>query len=736
MPAERAVSDTEAAVAPVDAPAADPAHPVIINVERPNGAAGAAEDEFVDAKDAPNYEDFTLFLGALRSEAPAEQLAALLAEREIDLNLPIPGSNDFRLSYLTTTVHETLEPAAGRACIETLVKRKADPNAVDGTGRTAVMYAAMRGQRDVLAALLDCGALVGTAIDEEKEFAASLKSMGRNALELAVEEGEIECVRELLAHGADLRDAAGRFSPLFLACLLGKTDVCSELLAGGAPVLATDKNGFTALMAAADSGNVGCVRALLAARASHTSVEPSNGRSALMLAAHASGGPHLLRFDFAKPPESAFVECVKALLEAGADTDAHSNAAGREFTPLLYAASAGRTLVVRALLAKGVDQNTRAQTSAEGLSALAIALAGGHEWTAKALCAAGAYPYSPREPRELFTRALLSANAETLAEEHRAMLERMDAWLQTRQAWRSPLHFAEELTPAHATALLRAGADVHLPAARRKGGGGTAVAPSDGAAAVAGAGAPAAASGEEAAAEHAEQHALETPATIAREAVARLEREGRTDSPNFKAASLVASAALPWSPETHALFPSRARARAVSLLCIGKQVARQYGTAGGADGSALMRAWIAHVQPRLVERSFLEPGTVVRIGGLTAAASLDLNGQCGVVQCATATEMTSGRVPVLVGAPTDDDGANGGARPAGGRAQKATAAGAAGRRIGARVGHLSVVRALVPTPPRELDLAKPPTMDEWNKQWASGQLYMTGRAGAALAPKA
>jgi hypothetical protein len=59
----------------------------------------------------------------------------------------------------------------------------------------------------------------------------------------------------------------------------------------------------------------------------------------------------------------------------------------------------------------------------------------------------------------------------------------------------------------------------------------------------------------------------------------------------------VLRAAQPWSPQTHHLFPSVARARAVELTLLGAQLSRE-------DRSAVGDVWMAFVVPYAVTRDY------------------------------------------------------------------------------------------------------------------------------------
>ena len=80
-----------------------------------------------------------------------------------------------------------------------------------------------------------------------------------------------------------------------------------------------------------------------------------------------------------------------------------------------------------------------------------------------------------------------------------------------------------------------------------------------------------------------------TPLSLAE----RLRAEG--SAPAGSAADLVLRAAEPWSPQTHQLFPSEARARAVELWLLGVQFSRD-------DRSAIGDVWMAFVVPYAVTR--------------------------------------------------------------------------------------------------------------------------------------
>ena len=128
--------------------------------------------------------------------------------------------------------------------------------------------------------------------------------------------------------------------------------------------------------------------------------------------------------------------------------------------------------------------------------------------------------------------------------------DELHAWLVRSRQWTTPLHHLATVGADRARALLRGGADLR--------------------AAAAGADAP-------------------TPLSLAE----RLRADG--SAPAGSAADLVLRAAEPWSPQTHHLFPSEARARAVELWLLGVQFSRE-------DRSAVGDVWMAFVVPSAVQR--------------------------------------------------------------------------------------------------------------------------------------
>ena len=135
---------------------------------------------------------------------------------------------------------------------------------------------------------------------------------GATALHWAVYRDDLETVDLLVRAGANVK-AANRegTTPLFMASLYGNPKMIERLLQGGADAKERGPNGETTVMFAARNGNPDAIKVLVAAGADVNAKEAIRGTSALMWAAN-EGHP----------------AAVKALVELGADVSAKSGPAG------------------------------------------------------------------------------------------------------------------------------------------------------------------------------------------------------------------------------------------------------------------------------------------------------------------------------------------------------------------------------------------------------------------------
>lgn len=227
-----------------------------------------------------------------------------------------------------------------RAAIRTLLKQRADVNAAQADGMTALHWAAYL---------------------DDLETAKVLADAKANA------------------------NATNRYgvTPLFLACQNGNTAMVELLLVQGADPNTMLRGGETVLMTAARTGKAGPINALLK-RGADVNAKERRGQTALMWAA-----------------ADGHTEVVDLLIKAGADI--HATLSDSGFTPFFFAAREGRTEVVRALLKAGADVNEAMQPQKpprkgpqKGTSALLLAVENGHFELAVELLKAGADPNDQR----------------------------------------------------------------------------------------------------------------------------------------------------------------------------------------------------------------------------------------------------------------------------------------------------------------------------------------------------
>jgi len=151
---------------------------------------------------------------------------------------------------------------------------------------------------------------------------------GATALHWAIYRDDEELVDLLIRSGANIK-AANRdgATPLAMAALYGKASIVSKLLKAGADASEAGPNGQTPLMLAARNGSPEAIRVLIEGGAKVNARENVRGTTALMWAA-----------------EQKHPAAVKALLAGGADFNAKSGGAG---LPRNYLAPRVNTQVVK-----------------------------------------------------------------------------------------------------------------------------------------------------------------------------------------------------------------------------------------------------------------------------------------------------------------------------------------------------------------------------------------------------
>lgn len=202
---------------------------------------------------------------------------------------------------------DSLVEAARRqdlAAVRQLIAKKADVNAPQPDGATALHWAAFRDDAALTALLLGAGAR------------------------------------------ANARNDYG-VTPLSLAASQAAEAVVGALLKAGADAELALPSGETPLMTAAQAGKAATIQALLQYKAAVDTKERIKGQTALMWATSAG---HL--------------DAARALLDGGADVNAGSTSG---FTPIMFAARAGSSALAELLLARGARLNDAAGDGATAL---------------------------------------------------------------------------------------------------------------------------------------------------------------------------------------------------------------------------------------------------------------------------------------------------------------------------------------------------------------------------------
>jgi uncharacterized protein len=241
------------------------------------------------------------------------------------------------------------------AAVRALLQQRADVNAAEGDGGTALHWAAYHDEVELVELLLRAGAKVTVVND------------------LSI-------------------------TPVALASANGNATMVERLLGAGADANVASETGVTPLMRAARTGSAATVRVLLARNANVNAREQERQQTALMWAA-AQRHPDVVDVLIAHGADvqaRSRVRPVTVMLDSGAGArrvktsreDAHPINAGG-VTALLFAAISGDAASTRLLLKAGANAS---DSAADGNSALTLAAFSGHGDVAAVLLAGGADP--------------------------------------------------------------------------------------------------------------------------------------------------------------------------------------------------------------------------------------------------------------------------------------------------------------------------------------------------------
>lgn len=244
---------------------------------------------------------------------------------------------------------------ADRQGLRTLLEQKADVNAAQADGMTALHWAVRQDDTETAKLLIHAGANVQAAT-----------RLGLTPLALACANANPAMIRLLLGAGANVNFAGPNGeTPLMIAARLGDTEPIQALLDGGADVNAKDTAAeSTALMVAIRGNHAEAVK-LLIAHGADVNARTRVGAKPAIRPPNAGGGSH-----------------GAGIIRGGVPERGQQDPTPGGMSPLLYAARDGRLDIAQMLVAAGADVS---QTEANRIDPLQMAIENDHVDVAKFL---------------------------------------------------------------------------------------------------------------------------------------------------------------------------------------------------------------------------------------------------------------------------------------------------------------------------------------------------------------
>ena len=214
--------------------------------------------------------------------------------------------------------------------VETVLSYGIDIDSRDNEQVTSLIIAASENHKEVVEYLLEMGA------------DPSLKtSKGNNVLSVAANCGSVATIKRLLSRGLsiDSRDGEGN-TPLMGAAACGKTEAVNYLLEQGAnPLLKGQKNKWSLVHFAAQSGNVAIIKTMLSKGLNIDSKDNELNVTPLVVS---------ITFDR--------LEATKYLLDSGANSSIQSS---NGLNSLHWASIHGNTAIIDVILSHELDVNVK-----------------------------------------------------------------------------------------------------------------------------------------------------------------------------------------------------------------------------------------------------------------------------------------------------------------------------------------------------------------------------------------